>query len=95
MTEDQATVYAWQRKMFPRSNRAGQEGKLFEEVQELKSDLMYDPKNSGPEMADVVIVLYGLASMLGIDLHEEINKKMDVNRHRTWEIQPDGTGRHL
>lgn len=37
------------------------------------------------ECADVVIVLYRLASVLGGDLHHKINAKMKENRLREWE----------
>jgi hypothetical protein len=47
------------------------------------------------EAADVVIVLYGVAQMKGFDLHAEIDKKMAVNRSRTWAVRGDGTGYHV
>ena len=42
------------------------------------------------ECADVVIVLCRLARRLGGDLWREVERKMAVNRKRTWRL--DGTG---
>lgn len=53
------------------------------------------PEKVGEEIADVIIVLYGVASMRGIDLHAEIDKKMAVNRNRVWKVRGDGTGYHV
>jgi NTP pyrophosphatase (non-canonical NTP hydrolase) len=46
------------------------------------------------ETADIVIILYRLATRLGGDLHEEINKKMAVNRTREWKRDGSGHGYH-
>lgn len=40
----------------------------------------------GEEMADVAIYLLGLAEILNIDLGAEIEKKMDINEHRRYEL---------
>ncbi len=47
------------------------------------------------EAADVLIVLYGVAHMLGFDLHAEVEKKMAINRARKWKANGDGTGYHV
>lgn len=47
------------------------------------------------EAADVLIVLYGVAHMRGFDLHEQVDKKMLVNRSRKWKANGDGTGYHI
>lgn len=36
------------------------------------------------EIADVQIVLLGLASMLGIDMFDAVSKKEEQNHKRTW-----------
>jgi len=38
----------------------------------------------GEELADVAIYLMGLAEMLGIDLEDEIEKKVAINRAREY-----------
>jgi NTP pyrophosphatase (non-canonical NTP hydrolase) len=47
------------------------------------------------EIADVVIVLYRLAWRLGVDLHDEIDKKMAINRARQWKQDNTGHGYHV
>lgn len=37
------------------------------------------------ELADVQIVLLGLASMLGVDMLSAVEKKEQANRRRTWK----------
>ena len=40
----------------------------------------------GEELADVAIYLLGLAEILGVDLQHEIERKMSINEHRTYEV---------
>lgn len=40
----------------------------------------------GEELADVAIYLMGLSEILGIDLQEEINKKVKTNSERTYGV---------
>lgn len=39
------------------------------------------------EFADVAIFLFGLAEMMGIDLEEEIVKKMEKNKNRKYKTE--------
>lgn len=43
----------------------------------------------GEELADVVIYLLGLAEILGIDLEEEIRRKVAINARRQY-VREDG-----
>ena len=38
----------------------------------------------GEELADVLIYLMGLAEILGVNLEEELIRKMDINEKRTY-----------
>ena len=49
----------------------------------------------GQEAADVVIALAGMCRRYGIDLQEEVDKKMSVNRARKWKVFSNGTGKHV
>lgn len=40
----------------------------------------------GEELADVAIYLYGLAEILGYDLNQEIEKKVNKNRARVYKL---------
>ena len=99
--ETQQTIKEWQESTFPDSTLGGRSAKLKEEVAELIDELdraahivNYDKSKTALEMADVVIVLYGLANLLGIDLHEAINEKMSINRKRLWVFTEQGNYRH-
>jgi len=48
----------------------------------------------GREAADVVILLHRLVGLLGKDLAEEIDVKMQINRNRQWRLSGDGVGQH-
>ena len=68
-----------------------------EEMAELLRALTADdthPK-AAEEVADIVIILYRLATRLGIDLHGEIDRKMAVNRDRVWNLDKTGHGYHV
>ena len=52
---------------------------LSEAVEALRKD---DMSNFKEELADVAIRLFDLAGGLEIDLEEEINKKMEINKNR-------------
>lgn len=47
----------------------------------------YDKKKPdlGEELADAAIYLLGLAEILGVELEEEILRKMEINRKRRYE----------
>jgi len=47
------------------------------------------------EAADVVIVLYRLARNCGLNLLDEVDRKMAINRGRTWKLDATGHGYHV
>lgn len=57
----------------------GEVGEAYEAWRKKKSDV-------GEELADVMIYLFGLAEILGIDLGKEIEKKMEKNKHREYKV---------
>lgn len=56
----------------------GELGEAYDAYRKKKEDL-------GEELADVAIYLMGLSEMLGIDLEEEIVKKIAKNEERKYE----------
>jgi len=54
-----------------------------------------DMFEAGREAADVVILLHRLVGLLGMELSEQVDAKMKVNRARKWRAAGDGTGGHV
>lgn len=99
MRECQYTVSRWADDTFGcvfdaehSVRRAVEEMREFIELYEA-NDL--DPRALGTEAADVVITLFRLASVLRIDLMEEVDRKMKVNRTRRWQADGTGHGYHV
>lgn len=57
----------------------GEVEEAYEAWKEQKSDL-------GEELADVAIYLLGLAEILHFDLGKEIERKMEINRKRKYQM---------
>jgi NTP pyrophosphatase (non-canonical NTP hydrolase) len=54
-----------------------------------------DMAEAGREAADVAILLHRLLALSGMDLSDEVDAKMAINRARTWKAAGDGTGGHV
>jgi len=67
-------------------------GELDELEQATHAD---DRAEIGKEAADVVILLHRLVALAGMDLAEQVDAKMAVNRARKWKPAGDGTGGHV
>jgi len=96
--ENQISVSNWAGETF---GTAGSNAKVAaranEEMAELLRALTADDNHpkAAEEVADIVIILYRVASRLGVDLLEEIDKKMTVNRKRKWNLDNTGHGYHV
>lgn len=79
----------------PETNLHMQVRKLQEEVKEVEDAINAgDFEHAKEELADVVIVCFGIAFRLGMRLFAEVNKKMTRNRKRTWSVV-NGVTRHI
>jgi NTP pyrophosphatase (non-canonical NTP hydrolase) len=67
-------------------------GELDELDQAIKAN---DVAEIGREAADVVILLHRLVALAGMDLTEQVDAKMAINRARKWKAAGDGTGGHV
>lgn len=67
-------------------------GELDELGEAIKAD---DKPEIGREAADVVILLHRLVALAGMELSEQVDAKMAVNRARQWKAAGDGTGGHV
>lgn len=96
--ETQATITEWIETTFgPAESNARVLARANEEMAELLRNVTIDDRHSDipEEMADVVIVLYRVATRLGVDLMEEVDKKMAINRARLWAKDGSGCGYHV
>jgi NTP pyrophosphatase (non-canonical NTP hydrolase) len=96
--ESQSSVSAWADKTFgPASSNARVAARANEEMAELLRALTADDEHekAAEEVADIVIVLCRLVTRLGRDLGEEIDRKMEINRARQWNLTKDGHGYHV
>ena len=67
-------------------------GELDELEQAMKAN---DKAEIGKEAADVAILLHRLVALAGMDLAEQVDAKMAVNRACKWKAAGDGTGGHV
>lgn len=98
MSETQATISAWAEQTFgPAGSNTRVAVRALEEMTELLRCLSADDNHpkATDEVADVVIVLQRLATRLGIDLWAEVERKMAINRGRTWKLDSTGHGYHV
>ena len=99
MKETQTTIEKWRAETFgDRPTAINMAIRANEEMAELlrASTTPYAPKAEiAHEAADVLIVLYGLAEMVGFDLHDAVDTKMAINRGRRWRKGAPGGSQHI
>ncbi len=98
MIENQHGISDWADRTFgPASSNARVAARANEEMAELLRALTADDEHdkAAEEVADIVIVLCRLMTRLGRDMGEEIDRKMTINRGRTWNLTKDGHGYHV
>lgn len=88
----QQAITDWANKNFPRRTAHSALVKLvMEEVPELVRDL----KSPG-EYADCLILLFDIASLMGIDIARAVHDKMIINQNREWEFdEKTGLAHHV
>lgn len=76
---------------FRRASRAN------EEMAELITAIASDESDAtiGEEAADVAILLHLICGRVGLDLDEQIARKMEKNRSREWRVDRTGCGYHV
>jgi NTP pyrophosphatase (non-canonical NTP hydrolase) len=96
--ETQGAISDWADSTFgPVSSNARVAARANEEMAELLRALTVDdasPK-AAEEIADIFIVLFRLATRLGVDVDEAIDRKMQINRLRKWNKDGSGHGYHV
>ena len=95
--ETQQSINEWQLQTFgPVTDRYRLYHKFEQEVFELHDECILGTNTKAilEECADVYIMLVNLVKQYDGDLQDEVNKKMQINRQRTWKLNGDGTGKH-
>lgn len=97
MTETSKTILVWGDETFGKvQDPLALVKRAAEEMDELIEALENgDTDEAGQEAADVTILLHRLMGTLNKELADEVDKKMDINRKRTWKATGDGTGGHI
>jgi NTP pyrophosphatase (non-canonical NTP hydrolase) len=95
--ETQKTIADWAEQTFgPVSDPEVLVKRADTELQELLEAVQSgDISEIGKETADVIILLMRLLEQSGLDFGDELNRKMQENRARSWISKGDGTGTHI
>lgn len=92
--ETQESITQWAKETFgPVTDLQRAVERCEEEMVEFED--AYTPQEHIEEAADVVITFYCMSSALGYDLHEYIDRKMQINRQRKWQKDGTGHGYHI
>jgi hypothetical protein len=98
MSETQQSIAQWANETFgePVSNLSIAK-RAEREMSELLMSLEFSDRNthSPVEGADVIIVLMRLFERMGTTWQAEVDKKMAINRARTWVLDGEGHGSHV
>jgi NTP pyrophosphatase (non-canonical NTP hydrolase) len=95
--ESQTSIESWRLTTFGTVSAQLIAARMNVEVAELLLELARpnpSVKKIEGECADVLIVLYGICEAYGIEIHNAVDRKMAVNRGRTWDVR-DGVGQHV
>jgi Protein of unknown function (DUF550) len=87
----QKELHEWQLQTFPQSTALSKLTHLKKEIIELEQNPA-DPY----EMADIIMLVCGMASIQGIDIATALETKFEVNKNRKWGIpDKDGVVSHI
>lgn len=96
MSETQKTINKWARGIFGRAVPCVLAARANQEMAELITAISKDQRaKASVEMADIVICLFRLADSICVDLQEQIDRKMEINRKRKWVVDDYGVGQHV
>lgn len=96
--ETTATVTEWVNGAFGISDNPFRRAtRANEEMAELLTAIASGepPEKIGEEAADVAILMHLICGRLGLDLNEQVAKKMAKNRSRQWRVDATGCGYHV
>lgn len=82
-------IYEWQQATFGGGTEYGRVMHFLEELKEYMADL-----SNGEEAADVFLLFIAITKNRGIDLRAEAERKLAINKKRTWAKAPGGYSKH-
>lgn len=99
MMENQSSISRWAQDTFgtAQPSNISTAVRANKEMGELLRDLAENDRNphAMEEAADIVILLFVLASRMGGSLMAEVDRKMAINRARAWKVDESGHGYHV
>lgn len=89
----QQEINEWQMKTFKSSDKVSKYRHLEREIKELGEAIEWGSPTTpvAMEIADCLMLLYGIASLYNIDVIEALSKKLEINKKRKWG-SPDKEG---
>jgi len=102
----QLEITEWQRQTFPKADVVSVSLHLVKEAREVEVEAAWffhylekadavrldQTRDSlAEELADVVHLVFGVASLAGVDLAQAVAKKFEKNKNRKWK-EPDANG---
>ena len=87
------SVVEWVSELLPNRHPMSTATKMVEEVSELLDAVFTGSGNVGEECADILILLLDVAHLKGVNLSQEFEAKMSINRNRKW-IERNGALKH-
>lgn len=88
----------WQDSVFTKATVWSAMEHLDREVKELRQSIYSNPTRESQEgeLADVFLLLAGVAHLLELDLEKAVEEKMTINRRRVWgHPDKDGVVEHI
>lgn len=90
MADLQRAVHKWADETFPDRPAEAAWLKLFEELGEA-----IKTPHAAEEWGDIMIMLFDLATIYGVDLYEATILKLNINRGRKWQRLGTGVYSHV
>lgn len=84
-------IFEWADSVFPNRTDASMFLKLYKEV----GEMIDAGDDCGDEFADVMILMLDYAKRKGVNPSVAIQRKLAINRGRTWEVTPLGVMQHV
>lgn len=95
-SETQQSITEWADTSFGVADREATYQRMMKEIREMLHAHAEERWHGvAKELPDVYITLVRLATRLGIDLHAEVDAKMQINRARRWELDGMGGAQHV